>query len=135
MVGARILHLITASLPFIFLPAHIKMPPKMIQAAGLPGSAGASSSHTSNLSSGFTFSRRFTNFATSNVFYGSASDRYLYCGCFVMSNLSEKNGRTPCTCKIHLPPSITASSSGVISSLPHCQVVSSISIEKNGVVC
>ena len=31
----------------------------------------------------------------------------------------EKNGRTPCTCRIHFPPSITASSSVDISSLPN----------------
>lgn len=80
-------------------------------------------SYTSNASSGLTLRRHFRNFSTSNRFFGSASDRYLYCGCFVISNLSEKNGRTPCTCKIHLPLSITASSSGVISSLPHCQVM------------
>lgn len=83
-------------------------------------------SYTSNASSGLTLSRHFRNFSTSKVFFGSASDRYLYCGCFVISNLSEKNGRTPCTCKIHLPLSMTASSSGVISSMQHCQVMSLI---------
>lgn len=31
-----------------------------------------------------------------------------------MSNLSEKNGRTPLSCKIHFPPSMTAISSCVI---------------------
>ena len=34
-------------------------------------------------------------------------------------------GRTPRSMKIHLPPSITASSSCVISSLPQCQVMNS----------
>ena len=70
----------------------------------------------------------------SKAFFGSASDRYLYFGCFVMSNLSEKNGRTPRSCKIHFPPSMTAISSCVISSLPHCQVVNSIFIEKDRAV-
>ena len=36
-----------------------------------------------------------------------------------MSYLSEKNGRTPRSCKIHFPPSITAISSSVISCLPN----------------
>ena len=70
--------------------------------------------------------RRLMCFSMSKAFFGSASERYLYFGCFVMSNLSEKNGRTPRTCKIHLPPSITAISSCVISSLPHCQVMNLI---------
>ena len=39
--------------------------------------------------------------------------------CFVMSYLSEKNGRTPLSCKIHFPPSMTAISSSVISCLPN----------------
>ena len=39
--------------------------------------------------------------------------------------LVRKTGRTPRSCKIHFPPSITAISSCVISSLPHCQVVNS----------
>ena len=39
------------------------------------------------------------------------------------SYLSERNGRTPRNCKMHLPPSITASSSWLISSLPQCQVM------------
>ena len=103
----------------IYLKRRLK--PKS-QAAGLLGSDGISSSQTSNSSSGLTFRRCFKKRTMSKVFLGSASDRYLYCGCFVMSNLSLKNGLTPCTCKIHLPPSMTASSSGVISSLPHCQV-------------
>ncbi|GFI48175.1 hypothetical protein IMSAGC019_03502 [Lachnospiraceae bacterium] len=51
------------------------------------------------------------------------SERYLYFGYFVMSNLSEKYGRTPRTCKLHLPPSITAISTCVISTLPYCQVL------------
>ena len=56
--------------------------------------------------------------------YSSAYEySFLYCGCLVMSNLSLKNGLTPCTCKMHLPPSITASSSVDISSLPQCQVM------------
>ncbi len=41
-----------------------------------------------------------------------------------MSNLSLKNGLTPCTCKMHLPPSITVNSSVDISSMQHCQVMS-----------
>jgi hypothetical protein len=36
-----------------------------------------------------------------------------------------KNGRTPRSCKIHFSPSMTASSSLLISSLPQCQVVNS----------
>ncbi len=65
-------------------------------------------------------------FSMSKAFFGSASEKYLYFGCFVISNLSEKNGRTPRTCKMHLPPSMTAISSCVISSLPHCQVNTSL---------
>ena len=48
-----------------------------------------------------------------------------YLGCLVISNLSLKKGRAPLTCKIHLPPSMTAISSWLISSLPHCQVKNS----------
>lgn len=87
-------------------------------------------SKISNSSSGLTLRRHFRNFSTSNRFFGSASDRYLYCGCLVISYLSEKNGRTPCTCKIHFPLSMTASSSGVISSMQHCQVMSLIFFTK-----
>ena len=65
-------------------------------------------------------------FSMSKAFFGSASEKYLYFGCFVISNLSEKNGRTPRTCKMHLPPSMTAISSCVISSLPHFQVNTSL---------
>lgn len=39
--------------------------------------------------------------------------------CLVMSYLSERKGRTPRSCKMHLPPSITASSSWLISSFPN----------------
>lgn len=42
-----------------------------------------------------------------------------------MSYFSLKNGLTPRTCKIHLPPSIVAISSCDINSLPQCQVVNS----------
>ena len=49
-------------------------------------------------------------------------------GCLVMSNLSLKKGRVPLTCKIHLPPSMTAISSWLISSMQHCQVVNSFQI-------
>ena len=55
----------------------------------------------------------------SNSFFLSKSDRNLYLGCFVMSNLSLKKGRAPRTCKIHLPPSMTDISSWLISSLPN----------------
>ena len=37
----------------------------------------------------------------------------------VRSYLSERNGRTPRSMKIHLPPSITANSSCVINSFPN----------------
>ena len=63
--------------------------------------------------------------STSKVFFLSASERYLYRGCFVMSYFSLKNGLTPRTCKIHLPPSIVAISSCDINSLPQCQVMNS----------
>lgn len=42
----------------------------------------------------------------------------LYRLCLVMSNLSLRNGRTPRSCRIHLLPSMTESSSRLISSLP-----------------
>ena len=42
-----------------------------------------------------------------------------------MSYFSLKNGLTPRTCKIHLPPSIVAISSCDINSLPQSQVVNS----------
>ena len=57
--------------------------------------------------------------STSKVFFLSASERYLYRGCFVMSYFSLKNGLTPRTCKIHLPPSIVAISSCDINSFPN----------------
>ena len=57
--------------------------------------------------------------STSKVFFLSASERYLYRGCLVMSYFSLKNGLTPRTCKIHLPPSIVAISSWLISSFPN----------------
>ena len=54
-----------------------------------------------------------------NFIHCSASAVYLKLGCLVMSYLSERNGRTPRNCKMHLPPSITASSSWLISSFPN----------------
>ena len=84
----------------------------------------AFNSYISKGSSGFTMAGlRFMYRSTSKTFLLSASDRYLYLGCFVISNLSLKNGRTPRSCKIHLPPSMTAISSWVINSLPQCQVM------------
>src|SRR5699024_10561505 len=68
--------------------------------------------------------------STSKVFFLSASERYLYRGCFVMSYFSLKNGLTPRTCKIHLPPSIVAISSCDINSLPQCQVMNSKKAKK-----
>ena len=96
------------------------------QSAGASDAGGASSSQLSKTSSGRTVNLRLRYFAISKAFFLLESSRYLYCGCLVMSNLSLKNGLTPCTCKMHLPPSITANSSVDISSLPHCQVVNSI---------
>lgn len=40
-------------------------------------------------------------------------------------SLSERKGRTPLSCKIHLPPSRTDNSSIDIKSLPQCQVMNS----------
>ena len=62
----------------------------------------------------------------SNSFFLSKSERNLYLGCLVMSNLSLKKGRVPLTCKIHLPLSMTDISSWLISSMQHCQVMSLI---------
>jgi len=84
-----------------------------------------STSYTSQTSSGLSFSLADKNASISKVFRLSASAVYLKLGCLVMSYLSERNGRTPRNCKMHLPPSITASSSWLISSLPHCQVMNS----------
>ena len=85
-----------------------------------------STSYTSQTSSGLSFSLADKNASISKVFRLSASAVYLKLGCLVMSYLSERNGRTPRNCKMHLPPSITASSSWLISSLPQCQVENSI---------
>ena len=84
-----------------------------------------STSYTSQTSSGLSFSLADKNASISKVFRLSASAVYLKLGCLVMSYLSERNGRTPRNCKMHLPPSITASSSWLISSLPQCQVMNS----------
>ena len=84
-----------------------------------------STSYTSQTSSGLSFSLADKNASISKVFRLPASAVYLKLGCLVMSYLSERNGRTPRNCKMHLPPSITASSSWLISSLPHCQVMNS----------
>lgn len=84
-----------------------------------------STSYTSQTSSGLSFSLADKNASISKVFRLSASAVYLKLGCLVMSYLSERKGRTPRSCKMHLPPSITASSSWLISSLPHCQVMNS----------
>ena len=75
-----------------------------------------STSYTSQTSSGLSFSLADKNASISKVFRLSASAVYLKLGCLVMSYLSERNGRTPRNCKMHLPPSITASSSWLISS-------------------
>ncbi len=91
------------------------------------GKSSPSISYRSKGSSGFTISgRRFRYFSMSNSFFLSKSDRNLYLGCFVISNLSLKKGRAPRTCKIHLPPSMTDISSWLISSMQHCQVMSLI---------
>lgn len=57
--------------------------------------------------------------------YFSTSNEFLYPHppipytlCFVISYLLLRNGRTPRSCKIHLFPSITASSSRLINSFP-----------------
>ena len=55
---------------------------------------------------------------TNEGFFLSKSDSSLYRLCFVMSNLSLKNGLTPRSCRMHLLPSMTESSSRLISSLP-----------------
>ena len=94
------------------------------QSAGASDAGGASSSQLSKTSSGRTVNLRLRYFAISKAFFLLESSRYLYCGCLVMSNLSLKNGLTPCTCKMHLPPSITVNSSVDISSMQHCQVMS-----------
>ena len=62
---------------------------------------------------------------SSKAFFSSKSDSSLYRLCLVMSNLSLRNGRTPRSCRIHLLPSMTESSSRLISSLPQCQVMNS----------
>ena len=98
------------------------------QSAGESDAGGASSSQLSKTSSGRTVNLRLRYFAISKAFFLLESSRYLYCGCLVMSNLSLKNGLTPCTCKMHLPPSITDNSSVDISSLLHCQVKNSFFI-------
>ena len=64
----------------------------------------------------------YRNFSMSNQFLLSASEVNPYFGCLVKSYLSEKNGLTPRICTIHFDPSMTASSSIVIKSLPQCQV-------------
>ena len=45
---------------------------------------------------------------------------------FVMSNLSEKERAHPRSCKIHLPPSMTASSSSVISCFAELLIVQTV---------
>src|SRR5699024_11742588 len=80
----------------------------------------------SKISIGSSFRRtslRLTNFSISKASLSSLSDSSQYRLCFVMSYLSLKNGLTPRNCRIHFTPSITASSSLDISSLPQCQVV------------
>ena len=51
--------------------------------------------------------------------YSDADFVVIALGCLVMSYLSERKGRTPRSWRIHLPPSITASSSWLISSFPN----------------
>lgn len=84
-----------------------------------------STSYTSQTSLGLSFSLADKNASISKAFLSSASAVYLKLGCLVMSYLSERKGRTPRSWRIHLPPSITASSSWLISSLPQSQVVNS----------
>ena len=83
---------------------------------------------TSYISNSVSFditSRCARYFSTSNALFLLKSASSLYRLCFVMSYLLLKNGRTPRSCKIHFSPSMTASSSLLISSLPHCQVMNS----------
>ena len=84
-----------------------------------------STSYTSQTSLGLSFSLADKNASISKAFLSSASAVYLKLGCLVMSYLSERKGRTPRSWRMHLFPSIVASSSWLISSLPHCQMINS----------
>ena len=88
-------------------------------------SSDVSTSYTLQTSLDFSFRRVERKASMSKAFFSSASAVYLKLGCLVMSYLSDKNGRTPRSWRMHLPPSITASSSCDMSSLPQCQVMNS----------
>ena len=75
-------------------------------------------SYISNSVSSDSTSRCARYFSTSNALFLLKSASSLYRLCFVMSYLLLKNGRTPRSCKIHFSPSMTASSSLLISSFP-----------------
>src|SRR5699024_11732673 len=75
-------------------------------------------SNTSHTSLFLSFRWWDKNASISKAFLGSASAVYRKLGCLVMSYLSERKGRTPRSCRMHLPPSITASSSRLMSSCP-----------------
>lgn len=77
-----------------------------------------STSKGSTRSDSFTTSRCLMYRSISKASRLSLSESCLYLLCFVMSYLSLKKGRTPRSCRMHLPPSMTASSSLLIRSLP-----------------
>ena len=85
---------------------------------GLRRDAHPSASITSNSSFAFSFSRWSRNFSMSKRFFSSQSAVYWKLGCFVRSYLSDRNGLTPRSWRMHLPPSSTASSSTLASSWP-----------------
>ena len=64
------------------------------------------------------------NVSMLNVFFISTGSELEF-GCWVRSYLSDMNGLTPRSYRMHLLPSMTASSSRLISSLPQCQVMNS----------
>ena len=99
-------------------------------AGGLWRDAHSSASITSNSSFALSFSRWSRNFSMSKRFFSSQSAVYWKLGCFVRSYLSDKNGLTPRSWRMHLPPSSTASSSTLASSLPQCQVMNSKTSKK-----
>ena len=84
-----------------------------------------SASITSNSSFARSFSRWSRNFSMSKRFFSSQSAVYWKLGCFVRSYLSDRNGLTPRSWRMHLPPSSTASSSTLANSMQHCQVKNS----------
>lgn len=95
-------------------PGHGKSP----AAGALRRDAYSSASITSNSSFALSFSRWSRNFSMSKRFFSSQSAVYWKLGCFVRSYLSDRNGLTPRSWRMHLPPSSTASSSTLANSWP-----------------